>query len=602
MVNAQEWLNREYPKNKSIIYNKIPRSKVKKIEARLKDLDGSLDLREFAVLEELDIQNGEWDGKKKNTVTSLSLNSSLKELRCGGNKIKKMYLRDNENLVVLDCSKNELINLDLSGCSDLKELYCHNNQLPDIKFLDKLPHPEKLTCLNISGNHFVALELSSLNKFISLRKLFIGDNEFNGSLEPLRKMNNLEELNISNTDIDSGLEYLPKNLKEICCEVTRKRPEARCHVIRKKLEKYYNPSEMAYDYKSWVINELPQKKLALFEEQRTEVKYLEIRVQELINLVKDQKERITSSFSQFFPEKEFIQNLVAAHLEFTKAKKQSSPSIKSYRKKFNNLYEELEDKLDEKKMQELEIILNYCEELITWELELEAELDRQEAMLLEGQKQMNKEVTRQELILERVNKFLAAKKNFLSTRQETIEELKKCFNELKMSEERHGRAEETSSVLRDLGGVPITLGIPKFFGGAIKIGTIFFKGNSFSGCNKEFQNILKSDTIKLNQLNSVHYLLVDIIRKNEKLEISSAIVDILDLKGKLEKYRTSNVLIEEGIWENKTLTLTEMEKTIVSLSKNLKELELELEEEKNKMKNLKRENLEAQVQMPLKQN
>jgi hypothetical protein len=51
-------------------------------------------------------------------------------------------------------------------------------------------------------------------------------NKFYGSLEPLKNLNKLKRINISNSDIDSGLESLPKNLKEISCS-NRERPESK---------------------------------------------------------------------------------------------------------------------------------------------------------------------------------------------------------------------------------------------------------------------------------------------------------------------------------------------------------------------------------------
>jgi len=62
-------------------------------------------------------------------------------------------------------------------------------------------------------------------------------------------MSKLEELDISDTDIDGGLKYLPKKkLKEIRCEV-EKRKKARCWNIKKKLKEYYSFDEMIYNYR-----------------------------------------------------------------------------------------------------------------------------------------------------------------------------------------------------------------------------------------------------------------------------------------------------------------------------------------------------------------
>lgn len=42
-------------------------------------------------------------------------------------------------------------------------------------------------------------------------------NRFSGSLKPLKNLTQLQTLNINNTDIDSGLEYLPFDLENFYC-------------------------------------------------------------------------------------------------------------------------------------------------------------------------------------------------------------------------------------------------------------------------------------------------------------------------------------------------------------------------------------------------
>jgi len=63
-------------------------------------------------------------------------------------------------------------------------------------------------------------DLSFLSHLVNLEELEIKGNHFFGSLEPLQKLNKLKKLDISNTDIDSGLEYLPEGVKLFCCFAT----------------------------------------------------------------------------------------------------------------------------------------------------------------------------------------------------------------------------------------------------------------------------------------------------------------------------------------------------------------------------------------------
>jgi len=55
--------------------------------------------------------------------------------------------------------------------------------------------------------------LSFLSEFVHLKELRVDDNRFCGSLEPLKNMNKLETLNISDTYIEEGIEYLPESIK-----------------------------------------------------------------------------------------------------------------------------------------------------------------------------------------------------------------------------------------------------------------------------------------------------------------------------------------------------------------------------------------------------
>ncbi|CAI2180941.1 663_t:CDS:2 [Funneliformis geosporum] len=119
-----------------------------------------------------------------------------------------LVLRDFANLVRFRCCGSELNSLDVSSY-----------------FLTKLSHPEKLINLALANNDFQTTSLEFLRPFTNLRSLFLGNNfqdkinqriynHFIGSLEPLRGMSKLVTLSINNTDIDSGLEYLPDSIEK----------------------------------------------------------------------------------------------------------------------------------------------------------------------------------------------------------------------------------------------------------------------------------------------------------------------------------------------------------------------------------------------------
>jgi len=60
-------------------------------------------------------------------------------------------------------------------------------------------------------------DLSFLSGAVNLEELYLNGNKFASSLELLKDMKQLKKLNIANTDIDSGLEYLPNSLEEFGC-------------------------------------------------------------------------------------------------------------------------------------------------------------------------------------------------------------------------------------------------------------------------------------------------------------------------------------------------------------------------------------------------
>ena len=134
-----------------------------------------------------------------------------------------------------------------------------------------------------------------------------------------------------------------------------------------------------------------QKQQSQFQAQETKINYLEIRIQELTNLIKSQKEKIINAFLRLFPEKDLLQELIIIHLEYTKTKKQELPSIK-LRKQRNKLQEELEEKVSEGLAEKIELILNDCEKLVEQELELEERLQGK-TFLIEEQKQTLKQIT-----------------------------------------------------------------------------------------------------------------------------------------------------------------------------------------------------------------
>lgn len=133
--------------------------------------------------------------------------------------LTKLELGSHPNLTRLNCQNNKLTELNVSGCPNLVHLSVSFNELNSVDFLKQLPHPEKLTSLNLARNNFQSTTLDFLSPFTNLKGLTLGTkkekieegvyNRFTGSLKPLKKMTDLSLLCIAGTDVDSGLEYLP---------------------------------------------------------------------------------------------------------------------------------------------------------------------------------------------------------------------------------------------------------------------------------------------------------------------------------------------------------------------------------------------------------
>jgi len=105
------------------------------------------------------------------------------------------------------------------------------------------------------------------------------------------------------------------------------------------------------------------KAQTFLEEKTKEIFFLELRVQELINLIKTQKQKIIQDFLNVLPERDLIQQLITTYLEFKKAEKQSIPS-RRLKKECNRIEDELEEKLGEEFVEKIQLILSDCENLV----------------------------------------------------------------------------------------------------------------------------------------------------------------------------------------------------------------------------------------------
>ncbi|CAJ0747001.1 12905_t:CDS:2 [Entrophospora sp. SA101] len=155
--------------------------------------------------------------------------------------------------------------------------------------------------------------------------------------------------------------------------------------------------------------QLLKKQQSLFAEKEQQINYLELRVQELTNLIKTQKQKIIQDFLNILPEKELIQQLITTYLEFKKAEKQKLPSLK-LKKQNQRIEDELIEKLGEEFVENLQPILK---------LELEERLKGKTFLIKEQRKLLKMNSGKEE-------------KELVNKHEKTSQEQMEKFQELKI--------------------------------------------------------------------------------------------------------------------------------------------------------------------------
>jgi hypothetical protein len=105
-----------------------------------------------------------WFGGNQVTELDVSKNTALNELQCWHNQLGSLDVSSNTALASLHCYVNNLLSLDLSSNTALTELYCHNN---DLVSLD-LPPSDALITLFCYNNDLTELDVSKNTKLSDL--------------------------------------------------------------------------------------------------------------------------------------------------------------------------------------------------------------------------------------------------------------------------------------------------------------------------------------------------------------------------------------------------------------------------------------------------
>lgn len=177
MVNAQEWINQNYLKEN--------RKEIKHLDINTQDLEGQLELAGFI---------------------------NLEILNCPHNRLTNLNLKDCQKLEEIYLYCNEIRLLNLPKLNKLRKFDAGYNQLIDLDF--SVFNPEYLLELKLHSNNFDSQNIKCFSPFTKLEVLIICNdvrerieqnnyNRFYGSLKSFREMNNLKELDIRTTNVES---------------------------------------------------------------------------------------------------------------------------------------------------------------------------------------------------------------------------------------------------------------------------------------------------------------------------------------------------------------------------------------------------------------
>ena len=164
----------------------------------------SLDLRHAPSLTHLDC------GLNGGSIRGLDLSSleNLVYLNCSKQEIALLDLEKNEKLETLLCSENKLSELDVQHLKQLKRLECSQNQLTELD----LNNLDKLESVNVTGNKIRSPKLGGL---IHLKSLSLTENP----LEKVLKMDlpELEWLKVSRCGLEKIELVNAPNLEGLAC-------------------------------------------------------------------------------------------------------------------------------------------------------------------------------------------------------------------------------------------------------------------------------------------------------------------------------------------------------------------------------------------------
>ncbi len=100
----------------------------------------------------------------------VSNNPKLEYLFCGKNNLAELSISNNFNLDQLICDSNNLVELDLSNNGKLKSLFCRNNKLKSLNLSNNIGLEE----LNCSANNLTEIDISKNNNLVLTKPEYLG--------------------------------------------------------------------------------------------------------------------------------------------------------------------------------------------------------------------------------------------------------------------------------------------------------------------------------------------------------------------------------------------------------------------------------------------
>ena len=133
-----------------------------------KDLEGVLDIEQYCKDNNIDtekVTSLDCSDNQLTEIKGLDKLVNLEELYCGNNKLTELDVSKLVNVWALYCDENKLTELDVSKLVNLEWLYCHCNELTELD----LSNLVKLEVLQCDSNEIT--EIKGLDKLVNLEWL-----------------------------------------------------------------------------------------------------------------------------------------------------------------------------------------------------------------------------------------------------------------------------------------------------------------------------------------------------------------------------------------------------------------------------------------------